>query len=77
MRKRLKFLKCIVDEPIETMVCNFFKEQRKETRKGDFVNCISEDLKKLELKTEYKDFEGFTKSAWNKKISDINENLAF
>ena len=77
MRKRLKFLKYIIDEPIETMIRKVFEEQRKETRKGDFVNLFSEDFKQLELKTEFKDIEGFTKSAWNKKINEITENLAF
>ena len=42
-----KFLKYIMDEPMETMKRKVFEEQRKETRKGDFINLISDDLKNL------------------------------
>ena len=44
MKKRLKFLKYILDEPMETMIRKVFEEQRKETQKGDFINQVSNDF---------------------------------
>ena len=44
MKKRLKFLKYILDEPMETMIRKVFEEQRKETQKGDFINQVSDDF---------------------------------
>lgn len=77
MKKRLKFLKYILDEPMETMITQVFEEQRKETRKGDFINLISDDFEKLELKTKFKEIEQYTKFAWNNLINSKTEHAAF
>ena len=40
MQKRLKFLKYILDENSETMLSQVYKEQKKDSRKGDFVHQV-------------------------------------
>ena len=37
---------------METVTRKVVEEQRKETQKGDFINLISDDFEKLELKKQ-------------------------
>ena len=77
MKKRLKFLKYILDEPMETMIRQVFEENKKDSRKGDLINMITEDLKVLDLGLKEKDIETYTKSAWNKLVNKKIEKAAF
>ena len=76
MKKRLTFLKYILDEPMDTMIRNVFEEQKKETRKGDFINLIKIDLKELELNIQYKEIEKYSKTVLNNMINQSTEKVA-
>ena len=54
-----------------------FEENKKDSRKGDFINIITEDLKVLDLGLKEKDIETYTKSAWNKLVNKKIEKAAF
>ena len=76
MKKRLTFIKYIFDEPNDTMIRYLFEEQKKETRKGDFINLINIDLKQLELNIRYQEIEKYSKSVWNNMINHSTERVA-
>ena len=49
MGKRLKFLKYILDESMEAMISKVYEAQKLESKKGDFVQQIKEDLEEIDL----------------------------
>jgi hypothetical protein len=50
MEKRLQFLKYILDESMNSMISQVYHEQKKDSKKGDFVNMVTKDLAKVEIK---------------------------
>ena len=40
LKKRLKFLKYIIDEDMNSMIRRVYEEQRKESIKGDFTHLV-------------------------------------
>ena len=46
MSKRVKFLNCILNESIRTIV---YETQKLDSQKGDFVDRVNEDFKELNI----------------------------
>ena len=69
MEKRLMFLKYILDEGTETMIYKVYEEQRKTSKKGDFVDLVKSDLNEMEIKFEDKDIQEMSKQQWKKLIN--------
>ena len=53
MRKRLKFLKYIIDEPIETMIRKVFEEQRRGSESRGEENLMCRTLDKAVKEEEH------------------------
>ena len=75
LKKRLKFLKYIIDEDMNSMIRRVYEEQRKESIKGDFIHLVKEDLKDLQIEIEDSDIRKYSKAGWNKFINEITEKV--
>ena len=77
LKKRLKYLKYILDEDIESMIRRVYEEQKNESIKGDFSYLTKSDLDELKMKITEDDIIKHTKASWNKLINQETENFAF
>lgn len=62
MGKRLKSLKYILDESMEAMISQVYEAQKLESKKGDFVQQIKEDLKEIDLDITENEIKTYTKA---------------
>ena len=69
LKKRLTFLKYILDEDVESMIRRVLEEQKIESRKGDFSYLTKSDLDDLKMKVTEDDIRKHKKSSWNKLIN--------
>ena len=76
LKKRLKFLKYVLDEDIESMIRRVYEEQKNESRKGDFSYLTKSDFDELKMKITEDDIRKHTKASWNKLINQEMENVA-
>ena len=76
MAKRLKFWKYILDESTDTMIRQVYETQKSESRKGDFIFQIKEDLKELDIALKEHEVVMLNKTKWNKFINERVEQNA-
>ena len=77
MAKRLKFLKYILDENIDSMIRQVYEAQKADSKKGDFIEQIKEDVKEMNWSVTENEIISNTKAKWNKKVKEKIEKLAF
>ena len=76
MKKRLNFLKYILNEDMSTMICQVNEELKTDSRKGDFVNLIKQDMEELDIVITDEEIQSVTKVQWKKYIHEEVESLA-
>ena len=69
MGKRLKFLRYILNKDINSMVRQVYETLKTDSRKGDFVYLIKQDMKDLDIDLTEEDIEMCTKIQWKKICS--------
>ena len=53
-----------LSESTETMLHKVYQEQKTSSRKGDFINLVTTDLKDLEIDMKDGDIENMPKQEW-------------
>jgi len=77
LKKRLKFLKYILDEQEDTMIRQVFDTLKTESKKGDFVDLVTKDMKEINLKVTYEEIKTCTKRKWNELVNIKTEEKGF
>ena len=75
--KRLKFLKYILNESTESMIRKVYTEQKKDSKKGDFISQIKQDMKDVQLDIEDEEVETMSTWKWKNVINNKVESAAF
>ena len=68
MGNRTKYLNYILNEDIGTTVRDVFETQKRDSRKGDFVNQVNQDLEELKIDLTEEEIKLKTKSQWKEYI---------
>ena len=76
MKKRLNFLKYILNEDMSTMIRQVYETLKTDSRKGDFVNLIKQDMEELDIVITDEEIQSVTKVQWKKYIHEEVESLA-
>ena len=61
MKKRLNFLKYILNEDMSTMIRQVYETLKTDSRKGDFVNLIKQDMEELDIVVTDEEIQSVTK----------------
>ena len=70
MEKRLNFLKYILNESMESMIRQVFEALKADSRKGDFVSLVKQDIEALNIGLSEKDIKLFTMLKWKKFVHE-------
>ena len=70
MEKRLNFLKYILNESMESMIRQVFEALKVDSRKGDFVALVKEDIETLNIDLSEEDITLITKLQWKKYVHE-------
>ena len=73
MKKRLKFLKYILEENKDTMINQVYEELKKDSRKGDFVHLVKQDMKYLHINLSDEEIKKYSKRKWSELINKKTE----
>ena len=76
MAKRLKFLKHILEESMDSLIRQVYETQKMESRKGDFVYLTKEDLKVVELEIKETEIAKYSNKEWSRKVNEQVEKAA-
>ena len=77
IQKRLQFLKHILDESINSMLSQVYYEQKRESKKGDFVNMVAKDLLDVGIDMNVDEIKNMSKGKWKNLCKERTKNLAF
>ena len=70
MEKRLKFLRYILNEDMSSMIRQVYETLKLDSRKGDFVYLIKQDMEDLDLDLTEEEIQICTKIQWTKFIHE-------
>lgn len=70
MEKRLKFLRYILNEDMSSMIRQVYETLKLDSRKGDFVYLIKQDMEDLDLELTEEEIQICTKIQWKKFIHE-------
>ena len=70
MEKRLNFLKYILNESMESMIRQVFEALKVDSRKGDFVALVKEDIETLNIDLSEEEITLITKLQWKKYVHE-------
>ena len=76
MKKRLNFLRYILNEDMETMLRKVYEVIKTDSRKGDFVDLVQQDLNDVGLEISENDIENTPKLLWKKIINSKVKDAA-
>ena len=76
MQKRLLFLKYILNEDPESMLGQVYKQLKIDSRKGDFVSLIKQDMKEMEIHMEDCEVNEMSINKWKKLVKDKTKSIA-
>ena len=77
MEKRLQFLKYILDESMHSMISQVHHEQKKDSKKGDFVKIVTKNLAEVEIKIKDDEIKKMSKGTWKRLCKMKTKNKAF
>ena len=77
MKKRLNFLKYILNENMNTMLRKVYEVLKTDSRKGDFVDLVQHDLNDLEIELSENEIQNTTKVQWKRFINIKVKEAAF
>ena len=77
MKKRLSFLKYILDEKEETMIRQVYDTLKTDSRKGDFVDLVSNDMKEIGLTDSEEEIMKYSKRKWKQIVFEKIEKRGF
>ena len=68
MEKRLTFLKYILNENMSSMIRQVYEVLKSDSRKGDFINLVKQDLEDTQIDFTEEDIIDFKKTEWKKYV---------
>ena len=75
-QKRLKFLKYILNEDTESMLKQVYDQQKKESRKGDFVFQVKQDMKEMDINMDDNEIKELSIRKWKKLVNEKTKEAA-
>ena len=69
MKKRLNFLRYILNEDMETMLRKVYEVLKTDIRKGDFVDLVQQDLNDVGLEISENEIENTPELIWKKIVN--------
>ena len=66
MKKRLHFLRYILNEDMETMLRQVYEVLKTDSRKGDFVDLVQQDLNDVDIEISENEIKHTPKLQWKK-----------
>ena len=70
MKKRLKFLRYILHEDMNSLIRQVYETLKTESRHGDFVDLVKKDIEELKLNLLESDIQNTTKIEWKKYVNE-------
>ena len=70
MKKRLNFLKYILNENMSSMIRQVYETLKTDSRKGDFVHLIKQDMEELEIVVTDEEIQSVKKVQWKKFVNE-------
>ena len=65
MSKRMKYLRTILGESMDTMLRNVYETLKTDSRNGDFVDLVQKDFMELNMNFTDKEIEDYSEYQWN------------
>ena len=66
-----------MNESTESMIRKVYMEQKKDSKKGDFISQIKQDMKDIKLEIKDEEVETMSKWKWKNVINEKVESAAF
>ena len=70
MKKRLNFLRCILNESMDSMIRKRFEVLKTDNRKGDFVDLVNQDLRDNNIELTENEIKDTSKLYWKKYVRE-------
>ena len=77
MKKRLNFLRYILNESVDSMIRKVFDTLKTDSRKGDFVDLVNQDIKDNDIDLTETDIKNMSKLQWKKYVNMKVKETAF
>ena len=71
------FWKYVLSENTESMIRRVYEEQKKDNKKGDFIDLIKCDMKQIKLDLEEEEIKSMSKAKWKTTVNEKVEAAAF